>query len=66
MLCLSPHRPCSLVQRQLQSKGVGKEAEWASVLRAPLFAHASDGGSASLAHLLDIWVERQHLLWKVR
>ena len=54
------------LQRTLQGQGVGKDAEWASVLRDPLFAGAADcGGSASLAHLLDIWVERQHLLWKV-
>lgn len=52
-------------QRELQGKGVGKDAEWAAVLRRPLFAAASDGGSASLSHLLDLWVERQHLLWKV-
>lgn len=51
------------LQRELQSKGVGKDAEWAAVLRQPLFAQASDG--ASLAHLFDLWVERQHLLWKV-
>lgn len=59
----SPRRPPP--QRELQSKGVGKDAEWAAVLRRPLFAGASDGGSASLGHLLDLWVERQHLLWKV-
>jgi hypothetical protein len=53
------------MQRVLQGKGVGREAEWAAVLSRPLFAGASDGGSASLSHLLDIWVERQHLLWKV-
>ncbi|KAL4419888.1 hypothetical protein ABPG75_006986 [Micractinium tetrahymenae] len=52
--------------RELQSKGVGKDADWAAVLRQPLFAQASDGGSASLGHLLDLWVERQHLLWKAQ
>ncbi|KAI3425283.1 hypothetical protein D9Q98_009050 [Chlorella vulgaris] len=54
------------MQRVLQGKGVGREAEWAAVLSRPLFAGASDGGSASLSHLLDIWVERQHLLWKAQ
>ncbi|KAL4430372.1 hypothetical protein ABPG77_002178 [Micractinium sp. CCAP 211/92] len=54
------------LQRELQSKGMGKDAEWAAVLRQPLFAQASDGGSASLAHLFDLWVERQHLLWKAQ
>ncbi|EFN53652.1 hypothetical protein CHLNCDRAFT_136380 [Chlorella variabilis] len=54
------------LQRVLQGKGVGRDLDWAAVLRQPLFAQASDGGSASLAHLLDIWVERQHLLWKAQ
>lgn len=65
-VCLPCPRPPPPPQRQLQGKGVGKDAEWAGVLREPLFAGASDGGSASLGHLLDLWVERQHLLWKVR
>lgn len=57
--------PTLLVQRVLAGKGVGADAAWAALLSRPLFAGASDGGSASLGHLIDIWVERQHLLWKV-
>lgn len=55
----------SFLQRVLAGKGVGTDAAWAVLLSRPLFAGASDGGSASLGHLMDIWVERQHLLWKV-
>lgn len=61
-----PRRVPASSQRVLQGKGVGQEREWGEVLARPLFAGASDGGSASLSHLLDIWVERHHLLWKVR
>lgn len=52
--------------RRLQEQGVGKDGEWGGVLRRPLFARASDGGSASLAHLAALFVERQHTLWKAR
>ena len=55
----------SFLQRVLAGTGVGTDAAWAVLLSRPLFAGASDGGSASLGHLMDIWVERQHLLWKV-
>ena len=44
---------------------MGTDQEWQSILRRPLFADAERGASASLAHLTDIFVERQHLLWKV-
>jgi hypothetical protein len=54
------------LQRALADKGAARDARWAAVLAEPLFGGASDGGSASLAHLLDIWVERQHLMWKAR
>ena len=64
--------PCLPVQRKLSDQGVGRDAEWAALLRQPLFSAGAAaggeeecGGSASLSHLLDIWVERQHLLWKV-
>ncbi len=60
--CLPPQ---PILQRVLAGKGVGADAAWAALLSRPLFAAASDGGSASLGHLLDIWVEQQHLLWKV-
>lgn len=45
---------------------MGNDALWLSILRRPLFARAADDASASLAHLTDIFVERQWLLWKVR
>jgi hypothetical protein len=53
-----PHR--------LQEQGAGKDGSWGAVLARPLFARAGDGGSASLAHLTTLFVERHHALWKVR
>lgn len=52
------------VMEQLREKGVGRDAWWGSILERRLFMSASDGGSASLAHLVAIFVERQHLVWK--
>ncbi len=56
-----PARP-----RRLQEQGAGKDGGWAGVLARPLFARAGDGGSASLAHLTALFVERHHALWKAR
>ena len=55
----------AFVPGRLQEKGVGADQEWQSILRRPLFAGAEQSASASLVHLIDIFVERQHLLWKV-
>ncbi len=52
--------------RRLQEQGAGKDGSWAGVLARPLFARAGDGGSASLAHLTALFVERHHALWKAR
>ena len=49
----------------MREQGAGKDAEWNAILADPLFSNASDGGSASLSHLVDIFVERHHALWKV-
>ena len=43
----------------------GNDSDWAYLLSQSLLRDADDGGSASLGHLVDIFVERQHLLWKV-
>lgn len=43
----------------------GKDADWTYLLSQPLLRDAGDGGSASLGHLADLFVERQHLIWKV-
>ena len=51
---------------RLQEKGVGNDAEWLSILQRSLFARSADDVSASLAHLTHIFVERHHLLWKVK
>ena len=50
---------------RLQDKGVGKDAEWGSLLEKPPLRHADDTDSATLSHAVDIFVERHHLLWKV-
>lgn len=50
---------------RLQEQGAAKDAEWASIMGMPLFAQASDEGSASLGHLTALYVERHHSLWKV-
>lgn len=42
--------------------GGGKQA----VLGEALFRGATDHGSQSYSHLVDLYVERSHLLWKVR
>ena len=51
---------------RLQDKGVGKDAEWGSLLEKTPLRHADDLDSSSLSHAADIFVERHHLLWKVR
>ena len=45
---------------------MGTDQEWHSILSKPLFARAADETSASLAHLSEIFVERHHLVWKVK
>ena len=50
---------------RLKDKGVGKDAEWGSLLEKPLLRYAGDADSAGLSHFVDIFVERHHLLWKV-
>jgi hypothetical protein len=54
------------LMERLQGAGVGKDLEWRAVLGDKPFKGASNHGSASLGRLLDIFVERHHLLWKVR
>ncbi|KAL3147449.1 hypothetical protein ABBQ38_014508 [Trebouxia sp. C0009 RCD-2024] len=49
---------------KLKDKGVGKDAEWGSLLEKAPLRHADDLESASLSHAVDIFVERHHLLWK--
>ena len=55
-----------IVCDRLKDKGVGKDAEWGSLLEKAPLRHADDLESASLSHAVDICVERHHLLWKVR
>ena len=63
-MLLFPVAVVRLMER-LQGQGVGKDLEWRAVLSEKLFARASDEGSATLGRLVDIFVERNHQLWKV-
>lgn len=63
MLLLIPSALCLCLR--LKDKGVGKDAEWGSLLEKAPLRHADDLDSASLSHAVDIFVERHHLLWKV-
>lgn len=40
-----------------------QDSEWARLRNEPLFARAAPGGP-TLAHLIDIYLERSHLLWR--
>ena len=51
---------------RLQEKGVGTDQEWHGFLQRPLFSTAANETSATLAHISEIFVERHHLVWKVR
>ena len=59
--------PFSLKQllARLQEQGVARGLNWQALLTEPLLAQASGGGSSSLEHLTALFVERQHLVWKV-
>jgi hypothetical protein len=63
-LLLHPAVLPRLVERLTAGNAVSLDAEWRATLAAPLFAGASCGGSASLEHLVDIFVERHNSLWR--
>jgi hypothetical protein len=63
-LLLHPAALPALIERLTASNAVALDAAWRAVLAAPLFAHASCGGSASLEHLLELFVERHNSLWR--
>eukprot|EP00775_Hariotina_reticulata_P003344 gene3344-3620_t len=49
---------------KLHSQGTAREPIWQQLLARRLFAKASDHGSLSLSHLVSLFVERSHQLWK--
>lgn len=49
---------------RLNDQGVGRGLEWQALLGAPHFADADDCGSATYNHMVDLFVERHHQLWK--
>ena len=55
-----PSVPC-----RLKDKGVGRDGEWGSLLGKPPLLGASAEDSATLSHLLSLFVQRHWLLWKV-
>lgn len=52
------------LQTKLKDKGVGTGSVWATSLSSPPFSATLQGGNVGLSHLVDIFVERQHLMWK--
>jgi hypothetical protein len=54
----------SLCSRQRPSSA-GRGLEWQSLLAEPHFADADDNGSATFGHMVALFVERHHQLWKV-
>jgi hypothetical protein len=63
-LLLHPAVLPRLVERLTAGNAVSLDAEWRATLAAPLFTGATCGGSASLEHLVDIFVERHNSLWR--
>jgi hypothetical protein len=63
-LLLHPAVLPRLVERLSAGNALSLDAAWRDVLAAPLFADATCGGSASLEHLVDLFVERHHSLWR--
>eukprot|EP00210_Caulerpa_lentillifera_P006380 g6094.t1 len=49
---------------KLKDKGVRFGSEWDAILTNKFFSKADDGGSASLNHLVNLFVERHHMLYK--
>ena len=58
-----PYAARRLVER-LCEKGMARSQEWDGLLQRPPFKGASAGGSASLEHLVSLFVERSYELWK--
>lgn len=63
-MLLHPALLPQLVERLTAGNAVTLDAGWRAALASPLFAHADCGGSASLEHLVEIFVERHHSLWR--
>lgn len=59
---------CPLAVQRLMAKlngqGAAKGLEWQALLNDPFFVNATDHDSATYSHVVDLFVERHHLLWK--
>ena len=49
---------------KLADKGMATMAPWTSVIEKPLFKNSLSGNSASLDHLVSLFVEKHYELWK--
>jgi hypothetical protein len=71
--CLPKHEGplkfSSINSHTVETTGIlpaGRGLEWQSLLAEAHFADANDQGSATYSHMVDLFVERHHQLWKVR
>ncbi|GAQ83343.1 hypothetical protein KFL_001440300 [Klebsormidium nitens] len=53
----------AMLQKLIEKTPIKEDSEWAKLLNAPVFAKATAGGP-TLEHLIDIYLERSHLLWR--
>lgn len=49
---------------KLKDKGVRFGSDWDRILKNKFFSKSDDGGSASINHLINLFVERHHMLYK--
>jgi hypothetical protein len=63
-MLLHPLALVRLVEKLTACNALAMDGQWSEVLAAPPFAGAHADGSASLEHLVDLFVERHHGLWR--
>ena len=63
-MLLHPLALVRLVEKLTSSNALTMDAQWSEVLASPPFAGAHADGSASLEHLVGLFVERHHGLWR--
>lgn len=63
-MLLHPLAFVRLIQNLTASNALSMDGEWSTILASPPFAGAHTGGSATLDHLTDLFVERHHALWR--
>lgn len=63
-MLLHPLALVRLVHNLSASNALSIDADWSVVLDSPPFLGADAGGSSTLTHLTDLFVERHHALWR--